>query len=51
MITKHELMMRIINIEDNFDVLEERVYELELKIKKLENANVKKTTKKVNKKG
>lgn len=46
MISKNELMLRIINIEDEYDILEERVYELELKIKKLENADVKKITKK-----
>lgn len=51
MISKNELMMRIINLEDDFYVLEERVYELELKLKKLEKTDVKKTTKKVNKKG
>lgn len=51
MISKHELIMRIINMEDNYDVLEDRVCELEMKIKKLENADAKKITKKVNKKG
>ena len=46
MISKKELMMRIINIENEYDALEERVYNLEMKIKKLEKADVKKTTKK-----
>lgn len=51
MISKHELLMRIINMEDEYDVLEERVCELELKLKKLEKTDAKKITKKVNKKG
>ena len=32
MISKYELIMRIINMEDNYDVLEDRVCELEMKI-------------------
>lgn len=45
-ISKHELMMRIINLEDENNMLEERIYELELAVKKLKKPVVKKTTKK-----
>ena len=51
MISKHEIMTRIAYLQGDQDALEERLYELELKVKKLESAKVKKTTKKVNKKG
>lgn len=42
-ISKNELMLRIISLEDDYNILEERIYELELKIKKLEKPVVKKT--------
>lgn len=45
-ISKNELMLRIINLEDDLNMLEERIYELELKIRKLEKPVAKKTTKK-----
>ena len=46
MITKHEIMMRTINLEDECNRLEERIYELELAVKNLKKPVVKKTTKK-----
>lgn len=49
-ISKNELMLRIISLEDDYNILEERIYELELKIKKLEKPVMKKTTKKTVKK-